>query len=243
MQELALTIWDYGLMALIVVILPVRGYFENKKMQAELAAGNRSVIPTAYKESMVGLWLIALLVLLVWGLFARPFSELGLVLDGSLPHVAAMVIALLATIAFALQVLQVRRKLDAAVKFLDRIAATPAVERILPQNDREYRFFAWLSVTAGITEEIIFRGYLIAVFAVFMPLWAAAAASLAIFTLAHLYQESAASLVRVMLIGATFTAIYLLSGSLVPAIILHAIVDLAAGILVWQARKTVATAA
>lgn len=243
MQELALTYWDYGLIALVAVILPIRGYYENKKVQAELAAGNREIIPAAYKESMAGLWIIALAVMLVWGFTGRPFAGLGLVLEPSAPHIIAMALTAIATVALTVQVLQVRKKREAASKFLDQLAAAPAVERILPQNEREYRLFGWLSVTAGVTEEVIFRGYLIAVFAVFMPLWAAAALSLALFTAAHLYQDTGTALVRVMLVGAALTALYLLSGSLIPAIILHAVVDLSSGATVWHARKTVAAAA
>ncbi len=99
------------------------------------------------------------------------------------------------------------------------------VELIQPRRPAEHDRFVWLSITAGITEEIIFRGFLIGALALALPLWAAAVIAVAAFTLGHLYQGPK-GLVRVFGLSVLFTGLYLLCGSLWPLMIIHAAVDL-----------------
>ena len=61
--------------------------------------------------------------------------------------------------------------------------------------------------------------------------------ALAVFTLAHLYQENARALAGVAVAGAVMTALVMVSGSLIPAMLLHAVVDLAGGEMTWLARR------
>jgi len=96
---------------------------------------------------------------------------------------------------------------------------------LMPKTDKEYRRAMLLGVTAGVTEEIIFRGYLIWVLALFMPIWLAGAASIGVFVLLHLYQEKA-GLIQVTMFATVATVLYILCGSLWPLIILHIGVDL-----------------
>ena len=61
---------------------------------------------------------------------------------------------------------------------LIRHASTPA----------EMRRFTWLGITAGIVEELIFRGYLVWYFSSFVPLWAAIVITAVAFGIGHAYQ-------------------------------------------------------
>ena len=95
----------------------------------------------------------------------------------------------------------------------------------------------WVALTAGITEEIIFRGFLIGVLSLVMPLPAAAAIAVAVFVVGHAYQGMAGML-RILPISIGLTVILLLSGSLWPCIILHALTDLVGGAVFQILHKT-----
>lgn len=120
-------------------------------------------------------------------------------------------------------------------KFCTELEAMGENLYFLPQSEAEFRLFRTTAVTAGITEEIIFRGFVIWGFAHVMPVWAAAALSLAVFTWLHRYQ-GLAQLLPVFLIGLVMTVIVVLSGSLWPAIAMHVVVDLLNGETVRAAR-------
>ena len=95
-----------------------------------------------------------------------------------------------------------------------------------------------LSVSAGICEEFIFRGYLIWVLQPALGLWFAAAVSLIVFAAAHAYQ-GAKGVVAVGVVGGLFTLIVLVFGSLVPVIAVHALTDAGEGLVAWLALRDV----
>jgi membrane protease YdiL (CAAX protease family) len=101
-----------------------------------------------------------------------------------------------------------------------------------PHTRSELGWFVAVSLTAGFCEEFIFRGYLIWVFQPAFGLWGAAALSLVAFGLSHAYQ-GAKGILSTGLVGALFTAVVLISGSLLPAIALHALVDAGQGLIAW----------
>lgn len=102
------------------------------------------------------------------------------------------------------------------------------VSAMLPRTPRERWAAVGLSVTAGVCEEIVFRGLFIAVgVSLGLELWAAAAVSLAVFSFAHLYQGLRGMLL-VTLVGLALTSLYLSTGSLLVPIVMHILIDLRA---------------
>lgn len=114
--------------------------------------------------------------------------------------------------------------------------ADPSVERRAPHTGTELAWWIALSLTAGFCEELVFRGYLIWAFRAWLGLWGAAAVSLVIFALAHAYQ-GAKGVLAVGVVGAFFTLVVLLLGSLVAAMVLHALVDIGQGVIAWLALR------
>jgi membrane protease YdiL (CAAX protease family) len=103
-------------------------------------------------------------------------------------------------------------------------------ERILPQSTVELLPFLALAVTAGLCEEFLYRGFVMAVLArLGSPAWAAVVLSSIFFGLAHLYQGRG-GFFSTLVIGAVFGTGRIAYNSLVPVIFWHSSVDLVAGL-------------
>lgn len=107
---------------------------------------------------------------------------------------------------------------------------------LMPHTRSEMYWWSGVSLTAGFCEEFLFRGYFIWVFAHWLGWWGAAALSLLIFAGWHAYQGWSGVL-RTGITGAIFTLVVAASGSLWPAIALHALVDVANGMAAWLALR------
>jgi len=124
-----------------------------------------------------------------------------------------------------LQVVLVRRSATAREKMLrpfKRLAF------ILPVTQEERAWFAFVSVTAGICEEILYRGFLIRYLSNgpwHAGLWIALAIASISFGLAHGYQ-GLSGIIGTAVLGAAMAMLFLASGSLWLPMALHAIIDL-----------------
>src|SRR5690606_14104226 len=108
--------------------------------------------------------------------------------------------------------------------------ASPAIEPMLPRTARGRRGWAGLSFTAGITEEVLYRGLLVMTLALLLPdapPWAVVAVGAVVFGLAHVYQGPAGVLMTTV-VGGGLMALYLLTGSLLLPMVLHVLLDLRA---------------
>lgn len=109
-----------------------------------------------------------------------------------------------------------------------RVSGPDAVLELLPRTTAERRVFAALAVSAGICEEVLYRGFALAVLAAIAPsvspLWTVVIGAAA-FGLAHAYQRPAGMLVTAVL-GGCLAVLYLGTGSLLLPVAFHALVDL-----------------
>jgi uncharacterized protein len=99
---------------------------------------------------------------------------------------------------------------------------------ILPVTQEERSWFALVSVTAGICEEILYRGFLIRYLSDgpwHLGLWIALAVASIAFGLAHGYQ-GLSGIIGTALLGAAMAVIFLSTGSLWMPMVLHAMIDL-----------------
>ena len=87
-----------------------------------------------------------------------------------------------------------------------------------------------LSLTAGVCEEVLYRGYLMWYSMMWLPKEAAVLASAVVFGAAHFYLGWGVGVLRATVVGAVFGAAYLLTGTLWVPIALHAIVDITSGL-------------
>ena len=102
--------------------------------------------------------------------------------------------------------------------------------RLLPVNVLEYLPYAALAITAGVCEEFIYRGFAIAALSrVGLPIWVVVMVSSILFGLAHAYQGRG-GIVSTGIFGVLLAIGRLSFGSLLPVMMWHAGLDLAAGI-------------
>ncbi|HEY8468771.1 MAG TPA: type II CAAX endopeptidase family protein [Longimicrobiales bacterium] len=111
-----------------------------------------------------------------------------------------------------------------------RLPESPMLMHVLPRNGRERLAFVGVAITAGVAEELIFRGFLIAALAaVTGSQWFAAALSSVLFGFLHNYQRLLGAL-RAAVLGFGLALPLLMTGSLLPSIIAHAAYDIVAGV-------------
>jgi membrane protease YdiL (CAAX protease family) len=104
------------------------------------------------------------------------------------------------------------------------------VEFLLPRTPNEYRWFLVLAVTAGICEELLYRGYLTWLLAAYVGLPASIALVTIAFGGAHAYQ-GAKGVVKTGLVGLGMSLLVVASGWVIPAMVVHALIDISAGVL------------
>jgi uncharacterized protein len=104
---------------------------------------------------------------------------------------------------------------------------------MLPRTSTEGRYAVAVSVTAGICEELIYRGFLIAFGVGVLGLhpYVAGGVAVVLFGVAHLYQ-GAAGMLRVSVFGVAMTGLYLSTGSLLLPIVVHALGDIVSLVVV-----------
>lgn len=114
----------------------------------------------------------------------------------------------------------------------EEIPAIGDITALLPRNRAELRYGALLSLNAGVVEELLFRlAFPVLIFAVTDSAAIAVAASVALFGLLHVYQ-GASGVVGSLVIGTMLMAVFLTTGSILIAIVLHALIDLRSLVLI-----------
>jgi|SRR5271154_4616295 len=116
-----------------------------------------------------------------------------------------------------------------SAKLRDKILkACKRLAFILPDTREERAWFALVSVTAGICEEVLYRGFLIRYLS-YSPwhagLWIALGISSIAFGMAHGYQ-GLSGIIGTAMLGAVMVVVFAATGSLWLPMALHAVIDL-----------------
>lgn len=175
-----------------------------------------------YLGTMLGLWILGLLALGAGALSGFGARLMGLAAMPADQFLAWTIFGILASAAIVV--------IFKAFGFRD-----PALMReIVPVTRREKGLFVGLSVSAGVCEEMAFRGFL-------LPALMVATGSLAggivlsslAFGVLHAHQRAGGAL-RAALLGAVLSVPMVLTGSVFASMAAHVIVDVAGGL--WLAR-------
>jgi membrane protease YdiL (CAAX protease family) len=221
--------WDF---AIILIFLAVAvPWLGRRRIRQLFAMPETTKLDrlSLYASTMSFQWLAAGLIL--WRANAhgvRP-PELGLAIPHPLLTIAVAVI--LSTLIFLNQIFSLRRLVanPAEIK-----GALPQLAlKIFPQDDVERLAFFALVSTVAACEEIIYRGFVQAVFLTWSGgiVGISILASATFFALAHLYQGRR-GLASTAVIGLLFSLIRAWTGSLLAPLIAHFVADLTVGLLV-----------
>ncbi|NQY14230.1 MAG: CPBP family intramembrane metalloprotease [Henriciella sp.] len=232
---------DIVMLAIIVFGLPLEALLTLKKGRAELASGKPGVRVKHYTQTILLLWGISIPILVIWAAAGRDGGALGFDLQTGMMATIGWGLTALIAAFFVSQYAMVSRSNSARRQLRDGMAENKIMSNFMPHTEAEYRVFNLMGSPAGIAEEVVFRGFLIWAFSTVFPLWAAAGLALAVFTALHMYQ-GLSQLPMVFIIRALVTLVYVLTGSLWPAIALHIFIDVINNSTVWRARDATASA-
>ena len=208
---------------LIFVAWPLAGELGKPRQNA---VGDAPAIKPmdVYNSSMIFLWATAIIILVGWAFTRRPWNAIGFSFEWSPAMVGAFAVVAVISGYLLFELLRSFVSARSREKMRNEMARLKDAVHIIPRNAKEYRRAMMLAVTAGITEEIIFRGYLIWALSQFTHVWLAALIAVAHFVFLHRYQGWY-GMKRVAVITAAVTLLFVLTNSLAPAIILHILVD------------------
>jgi membrane protease YdiL (CAAX protease family) len=226
---------DHLLVAGFVVVWPIVGWWGYRRFLRKVAAGVPGIRAREYLLTILVQWAWSGSVLAWWIHEHRLLGDLGLCFGGTIRTVVG---ASLTMLVLGLLVSQWRRilKLDAAR--VAKLKASLGKElQLLPSDEREDRIFRVLAVTAGVCEEVLFRGYLIWYLGAATGRWPAMLVSAFGFGAAHLYQGRKGA-IKTTVIGLVMGTLYLGTGSLFWPIVLHAAIDLQGGALGLVIRRS-----
>jgi uncharacterized protein len=178
-----------------------------------------------YRGILVTEWIAVAVTLGWWFASGRPAEPLRLGFDPVGSQWWAVGIGLAASALLVLQTVVLTRNPDVLARFGRKLGDLAAM---VPRTAREQRWFAWLSVTAGICEEILYRGLLLAVLAAVVGTWPAVVATSIVFGVGHLYQGFSGA-IKTGVVGLVFALLTVLSGSLLVAVVVHIVLDVTSG--------------
>jgi uncharacterized protein len=218
--------WDYWVIFFVLgILLPWRGRERVRALMALPEVTSRDRIKL-YIATILFQW--TLTVLVAWRALARglSWSDLGVQSAWDFSLLAATVggALLIAVGHWA----NVRRMAGSSHPNVVRLRALGA--RLFPRTGWELVFYIGLALTAGLCEEFLFRGFVMAaLFHAGLAAWAVVLGSSVMFGVAHLYQGKGGA-AGTGILGTIFALVRLAYQSLLPLVVWHAALDVVAGI-------------
>ena len=217
--------WDFGLILLFLgVVVPWRGHVRLKKLLARPHITSMEKV-ALYGATIAFQWLATLVV--GWRALARgiTLAHMGLESHQTGRVVVAAVVG--AAVIAPLHWLNLRRTAKLQLPAVAKMKAIAV--RILPLSLVELLPYLALAITAGLCEEFLYRGFVMAaLLRLGWSSWLVVLVSSVLFGLAHAYQGKS-GIVGTALLGVLFAVARLAYDSLVPVMVWHAVVDIVAG--------------
>jgi len=230
-------IWADHLLAILVgVVIPVSSIYNHQRtggLPTDLSTEQKKGF---YISTSLSLFIMAFIVMAEWLLLKRSPQDIGLRQPGENNlqwWLTLLFIVLYAGDTFLSVSSQTKR--EKAIEHLNK--KTP----FLPGVRAELPLYLFMCLSAGVFEEIVFRGFLVTysyyLFAgiSYQWLWAILLPTV-IFSVAHYYQGVKA-VIKSMVFSFLFGYIFLISGSLLIVIFLHFLVDTVGGLVAMWLTK------
>lgn len=237
MESSTFGIFSLSVLFILAVAVPLLGIWDFRRLIRWVEEGRADARLKTYHWILVMEWGVTLGLLAWWLLAGHEFGALGLVSGFSGWAWLALGLGLGATVFMIWQMSRVMKSPEDLQKLRDSMGNLKA---IAPQSPTEHRTFVAVSVTAGVCEEILYRGILMTVLTSVVGLWPAVALSSVVFGMGHIYQGFT-GLIKTTLIGLVMALLTVFSGSLLVAIVLHTVIDLTSGRMMGAALASPTT--
>ncbi len=217
---------DHLFIVLLFLIQPVYGWFAFRRVVADAQVGEPVDRLRLYRETAAIEWIALAALLGSWWLLSRDVAALGLVAPGGSGFwwsllATSLVIAVMLYSARGIRSISEEQRQRYVGQFGD-------IGLFLPVTRSELRGFYGLSFTAGVVEEVVFRGFVLWYLTAFMPMWAAVLLSSVAFGLGHSYQGPQ-GIWRTAAVGAALAVLFIACGSIWLPIIAHILFDMIQG--------------
>lgn len=217
-----LSFWDHAFALLVFIIYPSYSALTVKKTLAKLESAGEPARIAAYRNVIASWVLFSVCLLGLWFWQERDWVDLGFT---AAPLGKTMIAVAIAAIAIAIFVIPLRNMLSSPQEgwaALKKQSSEIAV--LMPQTETEEAWFKGASLNAGLTEELIFRGYLIWYLQHFVPLTWAAVIAAAEFAIAHAYQ-GLKQIPGILLVSSIAVGLFIYTGSLLVPVLFHVFLD------------------
>ncbi len=236
MNEIELGIFDHVLLFILGVLLPLFAVFQSQPELKEISFDTQMKKQIYYGNGIFQ-WVCVVLIILLWWGSSRPFADLGF----QIGNWSNLTLALVG-IFIALYLFDVWWEIRNPEKIAETKATWLKEIPILPATFEEFRHFLFVAFTAGVCEEIIFRGFFIQYFLSInenndLGNWLSIIIPACMFAFGHLYQGNKAVL-KISVMAVIFGWIFLLTKSILLLMFLHFLVDVIGGFLAYRILRT-----
>lgn len=222
------SVLDHILIFALTIVFPLYGLLTWKKFKRSVRSGSPNAKKKAYVETIVLEWAFAIGVLIWWTLQGRNLGELGLNIEVNLRFLIAQFLVIVGC-AYLIWQWHFVRKLEGKIPESLR-AQIETVAEMIPFTSGERNLFIAVALTAGICEELLYRGYLLWYMKSYVSWIPAILICIIVFGLGHTYQGRS-GILKTGLTGGLMMAIYVFSGSLIGPMILHSVNDITGGLI------------
>ena len=196
--------YDHLFIFVSMIIFPLIGYLRYQSILEKLQSDQGFNRIKIYLGTIYTQWSLALFCLVLWWYSSRTWPQLGFSTQFSNTWWIAAIAVVLVIVLLTVQLFSVSSLSEKASKQI----FTQVKQQLpfMPTNSKEASYFNLLGLTAGIVEELLWRGYLIWYLSHYVNYWQALLISLLAFTLAHSYQ-GVSQLYKVGLVGGLLTGV------------------------------------
>ncbi|MCH2082610.1 MAG: CPBP family intramembrane metalloprotease [Saprospiraceae bacterium] len=226
---------DHIIFGIFGLLFPINSMFSTQPKLAEIEEWEPDMKQMLYISNSISLLVMALIVLAAWYFTDRTWPDIGLQMPVFKEWIWPLIFFIIFNLLYVLDAwLELRSKKARLKAHAHWKKHTP----FLPENMKEMIQFIPLAFSAGINEEIVFRGFFINYFLMlFVGHEYQYALALAIpsilFAIVHYYQGWKAVL-KIGILSIFFGLLYITTQSLLIPIILHVLIDLIGGVISWK---------
>ena len=220
------------LLLITVILFPISGYVEFRKLRKKFLEGDRSQKVKFYRQNIIWSWVPVILIMVVIAVSGHEPDAIGFkwisidTVSLSKWIVYPAIVLYLVYLAYTIYSIVIL-KVNNASRAKAAGSIPEDMKIMLPITKKEKRTWDYLALTAGITEEILYRGYFFFALAVIFPglsIGYILIISTLLFGIGHVYQGKEA--IRSTLLGFFYGLFYIVFNSLIPVIIVHVAQDL-----------------